>query len=141
MIIQLVDEVNEKDFINLYKDAGWWLDEYDKDISFIQPLVKGSFLFAVAFDDNMRIIAMARAISDGVSDAYIQDVVVLKSYRNNGIGVKIINFILQKLQEHGVDWVALIAEPGTESFYNNLNFQKMPDFIPMKLMPIRTTSS
>jgi spermidine synthase len=141
MIIQLVDEVNEKDFINLYKDAGWWLDEYDKDISFIQPLVKGSFLFAVAFDDNMRIIAMARAISDGVSDAYIQDVVVLKSYRNNGIGVKIINFILQKLQEHGVDWVALIAEPGTESFYNNLNFQKMPNFIPMKLMPIRTTSS
>ena len=131
--IKSVTELNDEDFIALFKDAGWWLDEYDKDISFIQPLIKGSFVFAAAFDNNNKAVAIGRAISDGVSDAYIQDVVVLKQYRKSGLGAQIVNFIVNELEKAGIDWIALIAAPNTEKFYNKLNFKKMIDFTPMKL--------
>ena len=114
--IQFVGTVDEKEFIALYKDAGWWEDEYDSDISFIQKLVKNSHIFAAAFDDEGKMVGMGRAISDGCSDAYIQDVVVLREFRGNGIGGEIISTITNKLTEQGIDWIGLIGEPGTESF-------------------------
>jgi spermidine synthase len=78
-------------------------------------------------------IGMGRAISDGISDAYIQDVVVLKSWRKKGIGGEIIKEIVKRLKESEIDWIALIGEPGTEKFYSGLGFKKMQSYIPMKL--------
>ena len=131
--IKLVTELNDYDFINLYKEGGWWLDEYDNDISFIQPLINGSYIFAAAFNQQGKPIAIGRVISDGISDAYIQDVVVLKAYRKIGLGAAIIDFLVKELENRGIDWIALIAAPDTEVFYNKLNFKKMINFIPMKL--------
>ncbi len=58
---------------------------------------------------------MGRAISDGVSDAYIQDLVVLPEYRGKGIGRKILRSVLAACREHGIGWIALIAEGGQAS--------------------------
>lgn len=133
MNIKLVTEVDKDDFIALYKDADWWEKEYESDISFIDHIVKGSFLFAAAFDETGRIIGMGRVLSDGCSDAYIQDVVVLKECRKQGIGRKIISFLVEMLEEKGIDWIGLIGEPATESFYTHLGFKRLKDYIPMKL--------
>ena len=65
---------------------------------------------------------MGRAISDGVSDAYIQDMVVLPEYRGRGIGGAILRRILELCREHGIRWIALIAEGGTGDFYRRLGF-------------------
>ena len=130
--IKFVGRVDEMEFIELYKDAGWWKDAYDADTSFIQQLVTNSHLFAAAFKDDDTMVGMGRAISDGCSDAYIQDVVVLREFRENGIGGKIISTITNKLTEQGIDWIGLIGEPGTESFYTKLGFSTLKDHIPMK---------
>ncbi|MCK5845698.1 MAG: GNAT family N-acetyltransferase, partial [Victivallales bacterium] len=116
-----------------YKDAGWWEGKYDSDASFIQKLVAGSHLFAAALDVNGRMIGMGRTISDGCSDAYIQDVVVLSEFRGRGIGGKIIRTLLTELRNRGVDWIGLIGEPGTKLFYEKQGFTVMKCHIPMKL--------
>ncbi len=52
-------------------------------------LIRGSFLFAVAVDRKTgHAVGMGRVISDGVSDGYIQDLVVLPEYRKTGIGAQ-----------------------------------------------------
>jgi spermidine synthase len=71
------------DVVRLYQEAGWWDDAYGTD--FIEKIIKDSSCFAAVFENN-QMIGMGRAISDGSSDAYIQDVTVLKAKRGRGIG-------------------------------------------------------
>lgn len=132
MKIKLIKKVNKDEFIELYRDAGWWSDEYI-DTSFIDHIVADSFLFAGVFDEEGNLIGIARALSDGCSDAYIQDVVVLSKHRKQGIGKAVINFLIKELKKYHIDWIGLIGEPGTQSFYESLGFKEMKNHIPMKL--------
>jgi len=78
-----------EDLKNLYKDAAWWDSSYDRDPGFLNHLATDSAVFVGAFYKK-KMIGMGRALSDLVSDAYIQDVAVLKEYRGKGIGKIII---------------------------------------------------
>lgn len=108
-----------------YVSAGWLSPE--DDFSFLLPALKGSTLVAGAFE-NGTIVGSARVISDGCSDAYIQDVVVDPLYRGQGIGSKLISCLVAGLQAKGVDWIALVGEPGTEGFYQRLKWEKKTGF-------------
>ena len=78
-----------------------------------------------------RIIGMGRAISDGVSDAYIQDVAVLKGERHSGAGSAIIKALHARLKRDGVGWLGLIAQDGSEPFYLKLGFKTLKSAAPM----------
>ncbi|HCE46937.1 MAG TPA: N-acetyltransferase [Lentisphaeria bacterium] len=130
--IRLIRKANREDIIRLYKDAGWWKPEFSRNSSFIDSIVKDSYCFAVAFH-NKDLIGMGRGISDGCSDAYIQDVVVLKKFRGHGIGAEIIKKIISHLHSNNIDWIGLVAQPGTEKFYKELGFRRMKKHIPMLL--------
>jgi len=129
--IQFVDYWPNDEIVNLYKAGGWWKESYDK--SGIKSLIKGSFLFAVIVDKNSgKAIGMGRILSDGVSDAYIQDLVVLPEYRGQGIGKQLVEYLLKHCLSKGIQWIGLIAEPGQDSFYLSMNFHHMKNHIPMK---------
>jgi spermidine synthase len=130
--IKIIRNAVRADIIALYKEAGWWKPDYSKDSSFVDRIVKNTQCFAGAFHKK-KMIGMGRGISDGCSDAYIQDVVVLKKYRAQGVGAAIIRKIVEALQADGIDWIALVAEPSTEKFYKGLGFRRMKKHIPMLL--------
>ena len=91
--IKLIKSWPEDEIVNLYKVAGWWKDYYDS--SKLEDMIKGSFAFVVAVEKNLdKAIGMGRVISDGVSDAYIQDLVVLPEFRDSGIGRMIVKKLL-----------------------------------------------
>ena len=74
--VALVSSWDAREIVALYRAGGWWKDEYDP--AEVPRLISGSFAFVVAADKNTgRAVGMGRVISDGVSDAYIQDLVVL----------------------------------------------------------------
>ena len=129
------DEVSEKLSINelkiLYKDAGWWDDSFEKNPEALQLIVQNSALFAGAFFKK-KLIGMGRALSDKASDAYIQDVAVLTPYRSRGIGGKIIRLLVAQLKRQGVDWIGLVAQPGTQDFYEALGFEVLTGHTPLK---------
>ncbi|MDH7506593.1 MAG: hypothetical protein QHH15_02235 [Candidatus Thermoplasmatota archaeon] len=90
--IKFVKDWPEEDIVNLYKAGGWWKEHYSP--SGIKPLINGSFAFAVAVDTKSRkAVGMGRVISDGVSDAYIQDLVVLPEYRKKAYCPSIIKIL------------------------------------------------
>ncbi len=120
-----------EDLKALYKDAGWWEPSYDLNPEFLNYIVKTSAIFIGAFYKK-KMIGMGRALSDLVSDAYIQDVTVLKTYRGKGTGKKIIQALIKELKKKGVDWIGLVAEPGTSSFYKELGFDELKDHIPLR---------
>ena len=129
--IKIIDTWNTKEIVMLYTDAGWWKDNYNS--SEIKNLIKGSFAFAVAFEPNIKkAIGMGRVLSDGISDAYIQDVVVLKEYRKKGIGKDIVKALVYHCKKKGINWISLIAEPNQDFFYKKIGFNKMDNYTPMK---------
>jgi spermidine synthase len=132
--IKLITAADRGAVKKLYQEAGWWHagDETADGGSWIDELVRGSFCFAGAFR-GPEMIGMGRAVSDGVSDAYIQDVVVAKAHRGAGIGERIIMELINFLRQRRIGWIGLIAEPGTHPFYRKLGFSVMSGYTPMLL--------
>jgi spermidine synthase len=131
--ISIVKSADTEKLKVLYKDAGWWVEDNDeKDPELLPRLIKGTFCFALATIDD-RYIGMGRAISDGVSDAYIQDVMVLKELRGQGIGNLIMDELIYHLKSQNIGWIGLIAEPQSVSFYERYGFKKMKDYVPFIL--------
>jgi len=129
--IKIVDSWPEEDIVALYKAGGWWKETYDTTC--IPAMMRGSFAFAVAIEKQTnRAVGMGRLLSDGVSDAYIQDLVVLSPHRNKGIGRRLVSTLLEHGKQHGLVWIGLIAEPGQEPFYTPLHFKRMKQYVPMK---------
>jgi len=128
--VQLVQAWDGNEIANLYRAGGWWKEEYDpKELS---RLILGSFLFVVAADlKTGRAVGMGRVIADGVSDGYIQDLVVLPEYRKTGIGARIVSILVKKCVERGISWIGLIAEPGTENFYLPFGFHPLEGHTPL----------
>lgn len=126
-------EPNEKQIrqiIDLYREQGWWHAGDDCREQLAARLIAGSHCFVIAVDDK-DIVGMGRAISDGVSDAYIQDLTVRHDCRKQGIGTLILKKLLERLYADGIAWIGLIAEPGSEFLYRHAGFQDMSPFIPM----------
>ena len=114
----------------LYREAGWW-DRRDDNPAHIRRIIDGSHFFLIAVE-NDQVIGMGRVISDRASDAYIQDVTVLPSRRENGIGSQIVSRLVDQVEKAGLMWIGLIAERNTAQLYERIGFQKMPDSTPMK---------
>lgn len=116
--------------LDLYRNAGWWSGAEGDAPDLIRRIVTGSHCFLAALEGD-RIIGMGRAIGDGVSDAYIQDVTVLSACRGSGVGAEIVNRIRVRLKADGYGWIGLIAENGSEDLYRRLGFETMPNARPM----------
>jgi len=129
ILVSIVTSWDSAEIVFLYKTGGWWKDTYDS--AEIPRLITGSFAFAVAADTNKHAIGMGRVISDGVSDAYLQDLVILPEYRGMGIGTRILSVLIKHCKHAGLSWIGLIAEPDSEEFYMSLGFERMPGHIPM----------
>jgi ribosomal protein S18 acetylase RimI-like enzyme len=117
--------------VELYRAGGWW-EESPEARAVIEDMIRGSFCFMQARDSQGRIVAMGRAISDGASDAYIQDVVVLEGFRGLGIGRELIRRLTRFCLEHKIGWIGLVAEPGTQEFYEDLGFRELEGYRAMR---------
>jgi ribosomal protein S18 acetylase RimI-like enzyme len=132
--VRLVNVWDVETIADLYRAGGWWNEAWEP--AGLCALIAGSFAFAVAVDPATgKAVGMGRVLSDGVSDAYVQDLVVLPDYRGRGIGTMILSTLLDHCKSAGVIWVALVAEPGTEPFYTALGFRRMEGHIPMRWYP------
>jgi len=132
--IKVITSADRRSVKELYRQAGWWneKDETSDGSPWIDAMVKGSFCFVGAFHRG-KMIGMGRAVSDGHSDAYIQDVTVLKEFRGRGIGARIIRAIAGLLRSRHIGWIGLVAEPGTQAFYRGLGFAVLEGYTPMRL--------
>ena len=125
-----VDAAPFEEIVDLYKSAEWWRDVPEVRVA-VSSIIRGSFCFMVARLPEGRIIGMARAISDGCSDAYIQDVTVLPSYRKQGIGRELVRRLTEYCVDRKISWIGLVAEPGTRDFYERLGYVPLAGYQPM----------
>jgi GNAT superfamily N-acetyltransferase len=130
--VRVVRDYPAEPILRLYEAGGWWRGHYDP--SHIGPMVRGSYALAVAVDpETGETVGMGRAISDGASDAYIQDVIVEPAHRGRGIGRRIVDALLGRCRDDGILWVGVVAEPGSVAFWERAGFTPLEGHVAMRL--------
>ncbi|HDP95701.1 MAG TPA: N-acetyltransferase [Candidatus Aminicenantes bacterium] len=129
--IDKFNPVPPQELVNIYRHAGWLENHDGRSGDWVPGLIAGSLCCFGAFHEK-RLVGFGRAISDSISDAYIQDVVVYDSFRGLGLGRRIVNAILEDLCSRNIGWIGLISAPGTAEFYRGLGFSSLSGHVPMR---------
>lgn len=117
---------------HLYQLTGW-LEKGD-DTSYFPAMIAGSFRVLFA-RHNRRLIASGRILSDGVSDAVLQDIVVDPAWRGKGVGKELVRRLVENLQTTTtVDWIGLIGVPGSGPFYRRCGWTELRDYVPFRYL-------
>ncbi len=124
-LLERIPSVEEYQFLR--NSVGWSLVS---DEAVNQSL--NSSLFSVCIDSNDKIIAFGRVIGDSGIYYYIQDVIVLPEFQRKGLGKKIMNSIMNYLEENAdpTAFVGLMAAKGFWKFYEDYGFKKRPSDAP-----------
>lgn len=78
-----------------------------------------------AYDDE-TLVGYATAVTNGVTDAYIQDVIVRPACQHHGIGTRLMEQLLSQLQAEGIYMVSVIyGEEALRPFYERFGFTTM----------------
>ncbi|WP_436895436.1 GNAT family N-acetyltransferase [Mammaliicoccus sciuri] len=108
-----IDSIKE-----VYESVGWLGHDNEK----IENIFHNSS-HVVIVKNYDEVIAIARALSDGVFNAAIYDVVVKKTYQQKGISRKMIEILLEDLKQ--ISCIHLISTTGNEKLYRKLGFKKL----------------
>ena len=128
IVYQVPAAISPEEAAELYVEAGWM---EQADAAEVSAMLKGTFAVSAAFH-NGRLIGFMRAFSDGVSDAYLLDLIVHREYRRLGVGRNILDRLTGYLKQRGIDWILCIGAPGTDSFYSRTKAEKMTDYTPYR---------
>ena len=105
---------------DLRESVGW--NRMQRDLA--DPRLRNAFHLC-AFDGE-RLVGYAAVVGNGVTDAYIQDVMVHPDYQHQGIGTQLMERILARLEAEGVYIVSVIyGEEALRPFYEKFGFFTM----------------
>ena len=121
------EKLNVQDYLNLRAKVGW------KELSNRQAekaLENALYMVCVYDDVNGALVGMGRLIGDEGVISYIQDLIVLPTYRRQGIGGKIVKMLREKAESLCAPdeemMLCLMSAKGRESFYRNCGFTERP---------------
>ena len=114
-----------EDYFNLRESVGWM--NFSKEQT--QKALLNSIYTVIAVDDYGDAVGVGRLTGDGMY-YMIVDIAVCPDYQKKGIGTEIINMLITYVSREtpvgGRSSIQLIAEKGTESFYEKIGFKKIP---------------
>ncbi|WP_440480402.1 GNAT family N-acetyltransferase [Rossellomorea aquimaris] len=102
----------------VYQSVGWM--KHSAEV--IKQVFESSNVIVIVKLEE-RVVGFGRALSDGVFNAAIYDIVVHREFQQQGIAKKILAHLLDRLER--VSCVHLISTSGNEAFYKKCGFRKM----------------
>ena len=110
-------DINELN--NLLKSIDWGLNSTQK----LDDTLKLSWGWITAKDEENRLVGFVQILSDGIKHAYILRFLVHKNHQGKGIGTKIMENLMQFLEENNLSPV-LLTKPAEEAFYSKFGLSR-----------------
>ena len=108
--------IRAQDLMNLFRQTDWTKGRDERSVS---AMLSGSSISVAAWEAK-RVVGYARAVSDGVYRAFVEDVIVDDRHRGTGLGRVLMERLLRELD--GVQEVKLYCVPDLVPFYGKLGF-------------------
>lgn len=116
---------NIEELMNLYNSVGW--SAYTEDKETLKNAIENSLKVYTAWNKDM-LVGLARVVGDNYTIIYIQDILVLESYQDQGIGSKLLKLVLEEYKS--IRQIALLTDDTekTISFYQKNGMVKVSDY-------------
>lgn len=111
--------VSAREICDLRVAVGWNRMEN----AYKNPLMVSFYHIAVYNGDHL--IGYIDSVSNEVTDAYIQDLMVHPLYQGKGIGTELLNRMIAVLKERGIYMISVIYDYKLKSFYCRFGFYDM----------------
>ncbi len=84
---------NEAEIMALYSSVGW--SNYTNNPAMLRKAYKNSFYVLAAYADG-KLVGILRAVGDGASVVFLQDLIVLPEFQRHGIGSQLTRKVMEK---------------------------------------------
>ncbi len=119
MIYKYNESILPEAMADLRESVGW--NRMEKEYG--NPLMTSFFHIAVY--DGDQLVGFVDSVSNGVTDADIQDLIVRHDYQGKGIGTDLMKKMIASLKEKHIYIISVIFEERLKPFYDRFGFNTM----------------
>lgn len=120
------DAISFEEIFPLYGAVGW--TNYTTNPTMLKNALEHSLFLISARDENGKLIGFLRAVGDGYSILYIQDIIVLPEYQRQGIGTQLLRQTLEHFKEVYQIILTTDSELKTIAFYEANGFTALSKY-------------
>mgnify|MGYP002597501337 FL=1 len=124
MEIREYRQYDEREILPLYASVGW--TAYTDQPETLHRGFENSLLTLAAYEEN-RLIGILRAVGDGQTIVFVQDLLILPEYQRRGVGTALLRELLARYPQ--VRQIELNADdsPSLLAFYRKTGFVPMSE--------------
>lgn len=120
------DAVSFEEIYPLYEAVGW--TNYTTNPTMLKNALEHSLFILTAREEEGKLIGFLRAVGDGYSIVYIQDIIVLPEYQRQGIGTQLLRQTLEHFKEVYQMILTTDSELKTIAFYESNGFTALSKY-------------
>ena len=121
MEIREYTEYNADEIRSLYDSVGW--TAYTRDMPALEKGYRNSLLTLAAYEKD-QLVGIARAVGDGATIVFIQDILVKPDRQRQGIGTALLKAMLDRYANVRQIELTTDSRPETIAFYKSLGFSE-----------------
>ncbi len=124
MEIKEYGNYNEEEILSLYSSVGW--TAYTENPAALREGYKHSLLVLAAYEGR-NLLGILRAVGDGATIVFVQDLLVYPEQQRKGVGTALLQALLDRFA--GVRQIELITDhtEGTVSFYRSMGLRELSE--------------
>lgn len=113
------DSPTDDELVSLYDSVGW--SAYTKDPARLAAAVEASLTVVTARHDG-ALVGLARLVGDGLTIAYLQDILITPTHRRRGIGRALFERAFAPYADVRQKVLLTDDEPAQRAFYEAMGF-------------------
>ena len=124
MEIRDYTDFRKDEILRLYSEVGW--TAYTENMVALEEGYKNSLLVLAAYEGD-ELLGIIRAVGDGSTIVFVQDILVFPGHQRRGVGTALLEAVLKRYPD--VRQVELVTDntPKTVAFYKSLGFSELSE--------------
>lgn len=124
MEIREYTDFRKDEILRLYSEVGW--TAYTENMAALEEGYKNSLLVLAAYEGD-ELLGIIRAVGDGCTIVFVQDILVFPGHQRQGVGTALLEAVLKRYPD--VRQVELVTDntPKTVAFYKSLGFSELSE--------------
>lgn len=124
MIIKPYHPYNYDEIHHIYTAVGW--TAYTDNMPALQAGFENSMIVLAAYEGD-ELLGILRAVGDGATIVFIQDILVFPERQRQGVGTALLKEVLRRYPDVRQIELATDNTPETVAFYKSLGFSEMSE--------------